>query len=523
MAQKSTLSLKLSSGFDRCFGGVFLVLCLLIVTGGYFVTELYGEAPAVRSQSVGEAILRYAVMLILSVGTVILLILAFRALGSGRSDRPEQPRFHTAVILIGVGIIFVLQLLCGYLLRMQPITDIRSIEEFAFHIAKTGSYACISDGSIGEYILRYQNNLVYLLILSGIYRITFLLTGSISRAPVTLLNTLALNAAVLLTVLTARRLFGGRKAVFTLLLCALFSPFYTYAAYCYTDSLAIPFVAGCVYAFVCAAQSETGRRKGFLFALAGALCCIGFEIKGSVGILAAAAVIWLPLRYGFRGGIKRIAAFLLGFLMIWGAFTAGIKGSGVIDEEASDRYRFPLTHWVMMGVHNDMGAWDKSETAYTESFPSRAEKVEANLEVIRQSVADRGFFGMLLHLSRKAVWSWMDGTYYITNYLEHYTQRSLLHELILYDGALRLPNFGLCCGVQLFLLLSMAFSGLRAGKKREVGITTFLRIAVFGLFVFLLIWETNSRYPFQFAPLYLILATEGAQALSDRIGRHKTE
>ena len=69
----------------------------------------------------------------------------------------------------------------------------------------------------------------------------------------------------------------------------------------------------------------------------------------------------------------------------------------------------------------------------------------------------------------------------------------------------------------MFLMAMIAYSGLHSRRKRRVDPATFFRIAVFGMVLFFLIWETNARYPFNFTPLYMLLATEGICAFAKRM------
>ena len=66
----------------------------------------------------------------------------------------------------------------------------------------------------------------------------------------------------------------------------------------------------------------------------------------------------------------------------------------------------------------------------------------------------------------------------------------------------------------MFLMSMIAYSGLYSRRKGKAGLTLLFRIAVFGMVVFFMIWETNARYPFNFTPLYILLATEGVSELA---------
>ena len=170
----------------------------------------------------------------------------------------------------------------------------------------------------------------------------------------------------------------------------------------------------------------------------------------------------------------------------------------------------------MMGL-KDLGAFNEEDSDFSKSLGSKSERQEENLKEIGRRISDMGAVGLAKHLGGKVVWTYMDGTYYIANYLSHYKHRTPLHELVLYDGKLRFPFFAFCFGYQMFLMLMTAYSGLHARRKGKAGLTLLFRIIVFGMVIFFLIWETNARYPFNFTPLLMLLATEGTFGLSERL------
>ena len=49
---------------------------------------------------------------------------------------------------------------------------------------------------------------------------------------------------------------------------------------------------------------------------------------------------------------------------------------------------------------------------------------------------------------------------------------------------------------------------------------TLIRILVFGIALFLLVWETRSRYLFNFTPLFLIVAAQGMIRSAKVFGRY---
>ncbi len=500
---------KTTNIFNRGFFIFYTFLFTITLFGGIISVAIFGELNTEYPMPVIIVVLRFTALILSFVGIAAAFIALCRILSSEKRSRIDARRFNTKIIFGCVGLMLIFQLIAAFCLRMNPITDVASVDSYARRIVTDNSFDCLDTSFNNHYIIRYQNNIFILLFTTLVYKITYALTGSISYTPMIILSTLAINSAVLMTVLTARRVFGERKALFTLMLCAFFAPYYTYTPYFYTDSFSLPLVAGTVYVFTVATQSKKRSRKALLLLISGAICFIGFKMKGSVIILIPALLIYMLLKYGIKRAAKMSAALLLSFCMLFAGFTVAFKNSHIISEESSERYQFPAAHWVMMGV-KDFGAFNFDDDDFSKSYPNKTERQEANIKEIGRRVNEMGFFGMAVHLGKKAVWTYMDGTYYVANYLQNPQQRTPLQDFVLYNGKYRFGFFSYSFGYQMFLMAMIAYSGLCARRKGETGMTTLFRIAIFGMVLFFLIWETNSRYPFNFTPLYMLLATEGA-------------
>ena len=470
---------------------------------------IFGELNTEYPMPVIIVVLRFTALILSFVGIAAAFIALCRILSSKKRSRIDDRRFNTKIIFGCVGLMLVFQFIAAFCLRMDPITDVASVDSYARRIVTENSFDCLDTSFNNHYIIRYQNNIFILLFTTLVYKITYALTGSISYTPMIILSTLAINSAVLMTVLTARRVFGERKALFTLMLCAFFAPYYTYTPYFYTDSFSLPLVIGTIYTFVVAVQSDKRSKKVCFLMLSGAICFTGFEMKGSVIILIPALLLYMLLKYGIKRAAKMSAALLLSFCVLFAGFTVALKSSHIISEESSERYQFPAAHWVMMGL-KDIGGYNFDDIDFSKSLPSKTERQKESLKVIAERIADKGVAGMAVHLGKKAVWTYMDGTYYVANYLQNPQQDSPLREVVLYGGKYRFVFFAYSFGYQMFLMAMIAYSGLCARRKGKTDLSTLFRIAIFGMVLFFLIWETNARYPFNFTPLYMLLATEGA-------------
>lgn len=499
---------KLSSILNRIFHIVFFVLFGIVFFGIIF--SGYENNKIGYSATERTYVVIFFIVLLLIFAAVYILLQKY----SNHSRLNSKPKISDKQVVIfifaSVGVLLVLQLLAGYFLQMNPVTDMQYIERYSRDFGATGNFDLIQkdcdNGSV--YLIRYPNNLALVFLLSTVYRLCNLVFGYVPSLVPVIINAFAINVSVLLTVFTARKIFGNRKAIFVLLLCFLFAPFYTYVPYYYTDSLSLPFCIGAIYLFVVAVNSEKKIQKYILLALSGVLVFLGYKLKGSLIILLAAALIYVFLKMN----IKQIAcialAVIAGFGSIFAIYTAAFNSMGIVTKEQSDRYEYPYTHWVMMGLKG-LGHYNLKDSNYTNSFESKAKKQEANIKEIKNRIDNFGPDGLTEHIFNKAVWTWEDGTYYISHHIEDCKRENILHSFVLTEGKNHLYFFIYSNGFQLLLIFLMLMSILKGCIKPDVNILTLLKGIIFAAFIFFLIWETRSRYLYNFTPLFILVAVDG--------------
>ena len=463
-----------------------------------------------------------------------LAFLVYRFLVAGPPRRSRRLRAHESeskhefgkkalvIIFAATAIILVLQVLAAYFLWNVPVTDSRAMHIYSSKIATEGNFdvvrRCMENGDY--YLIEYPNQAAMLLINSFVYRIWYLLTGNITRMPMVGINVLSINAAILFTALLARKIYGDKKALMTLGLCALFVPYYTYTAYVYTDTFSIPYTVGVALLFLTAVNMEKPVPRTILTVVCGMVAFVGFKIKGNAIVLAVALLGYALLKLKFKRFLIIALAFVMGFACLNVVYKTALKTSNILQQEHADRYEFPATHWIMMGLHGH-GGFSMDDYRYTQSFTSKEEKKQANIETIKEDLGDMGPDGLLEFMTTKAIWTWGDGAYYISNHIGKPIKENKLHEYLLPDGVHYYRQFAYSSGFQYFLILMMALSALKGFIKGKIDPTLLFRIAVFGVFLFLLIWETRSRYLFNFTPFFLLLAVDGTDSGVRIIGKVK--
>lgn len=510
-------SLRLNRIFSILFFVTFSALLVFIINFGY---RNEGDSNTYKCTLFEHQCIIASFLLFIVVMFVIYYTYT-RTLNRSMFLRSVDKRLYVPLTIVTVcAFMFVFQLAAGYLLACDPVTDVKILNGFSADFARSGNFNLVKTDYMDHYMIKYQNNFIILFILSALYRTSYLLSGSVSAyLPITL-NAAAINASVLLTVFLSRKLFGDRKALLTLLLCVFFAPFYTYTAFYYTDSLSMPFLVGSVYLFVYAVKSEIPYKKYLFIILCGGLIFISFKLKGSIILLLIGILVYLFLKLKPKRAAIISLSLVMGFVMFGAVYNAGFNHSNIVSEGLSERYEYPYTHWLMIGLKG-YGHYNQKDSEFTHSFSNKELKTKANLDKIKSRIKKFGGSGIIKHLGKKAIWTWEDGTYYISHHIENPLRTNFLHSVVLQHGKKHFVFYAYSCAFQLFIILMMIVSSFKAIRNPKPDFMTLFRIIVFGAFLFFLIWETRSRYLYNLTPLFLILAVDGLSYIGDNFIRLK--
>ena len=190
-----------------------------------------------------------------------------------------------------------------------------------------------------------------------------------------------------------------------------------------------------------------------------------------------------------------------------------------LDSDIAKEKNTPLLHWVMMGV-KDRGYYNPGDYEFTRSLDAE-ERNGAILDEIGKRVKNKGFGGMFKLFSDKSAIDFGDGTYAISD-MTHFTpaRETALREWVVDDGENYDKYSLLATAVHMSIMLFMLFAACMFAAsdkyKKERAALFAPYLALFGVWLFLMFWETNGRYFSNFAPIMFIGASAGAKALSDR-------
>lgn len=388
-----------------------------------------------------------------------------------------------------------------------------------------------------EYFARYQNQYGAMLLMHAILQVAKTLFGVTNEAAMMRIlvscNVFSIDVSVLTAVGLAEHI--GRQngqegcGLRTMCIC-LAAPFLCLVTpYPYTDSLCLPFLMGGIALVVWRTERVTmdrglfwGRpvliRDAVSFFCIGLVIAIGYKIKGNLLILMAAAVLVLLIRFGWKKWLELTGAMLAAFLAVSVLFNAGLYSSGLLTREDSDRYKFPVTHWIMMDMDKIGAASD--EIQYSMSFPTYEERKAGIQRRMLEKARRMGVSGMVSQMYDKAAHhAWNSGMFGMQSLLGHPSgvivpaSPSEIHEYVLSSGRYYRSFERYADAYWTWLELLMAASYFSLFRRRN-GHAVLLRLFISGTMVFFMLWETNARYIFSSTLVAAVLAALQAEAIS---------
>lgn len=459
---------------------------------GVLVLTLLAVCAASWSHNAAAALAAAAIL-----GSI--LWLAWRQLAPAADAMPVQ-RFR---LLFSVLATLWLALLCiaGNLLRETLISDMGvvydTLPEFLAHghPVENNDYYIICNNNLGLALLLYG---FYTAI--GLFGITPDLDAGLTAG--ICLNCAAIFAAGLLVCLTAYLLSGRQSPpLLVLVLCMTFVPFYLWAPYFYSDTLCMPFL-GAVLALYAACRR---RPRLWLTAALGTVAFLGFAVKGSLAVVPVAAVIALLLereRPDNRHVWPAALACVLSFACLWAGYR--LFQQKYLDWTNKEAVAYPTELWLCYGSHGD-GDYCQADADLCDTLPTLAARQTAMRKALAQNYSSRSMVQTVAFEFRKAARTWGDGLYGAEDYnAEPYRTTPLLFFTLRGQGG-HMPLVYWAQAWQYLLLALCGIGSLLAVRRGDGGF--FARLCLFGVMLFLSLWETKARYALHFAPVLLLCAS----------------
>lgn len=378
------------------------------------------------------------------------------------------------------------------------------------------------------YFSVYPNNLFLLMVYRVLWRIVNLV-GVEFWFFLALVNIVAVNVALVTTVVFIRRKLGLRSAALSLFMGILLFGLSPWIVVLYSDTFVLPFVAGTLLLYDFCAKAQTARNQVIFAALMGISIVVGTLIKPTaiIVLIAIALAIFVkglrePRLLCSKQNLLRTTTFLLVSICTFTLFQAYIgrqKFITVLPDMST-----PMAHYLMMGlreVHGAdgkilyYGAWNEEDVVQTHSLPTTKEKTSVSLQHTLERWKNRGFAGTMKYYFDKLRWFTADGTFNWggeagENFMVYARTKDTPFATFVYANS---PYYSVFSNwmqaVWVFvwiLVLACAHLGKKYRSPEELLI---LQIAIVGILLFVTLFEGRSRYLFLYTPFFVMAATYG--------------
>ena len=418
-------------------------------------------------------------------------------------------------------IMVFLQFYIGYKTRTNPTWDLG----IAINAAKEiNLYGHMTESA--AYFTNFPNNILNALILALCFKFFSILGITSGNGPMLVLNILVMQFSLFLMFQITRKLFNNFTSCYTYILSMLFIPFYPYSSICYTDTLSMFIPLSFIYVFMKIKDHENIFSKvWFYYILIGILCFLALRIKITALIIFIA--ILLVLFFSMKLFTKNFKTLIIGLIIATICFVGinqfykfVINKTKVINVKYSQTGLIPYTHWIMMGTYGQ-GAFSSSEYDYTFSFKDYNSRKKANIKKVKERLKQWKTQGYIKFLNNKiSTQTWGDGTYDFASITSsNVREKNYMHEFFLADGKYYTQMYYYCQTYHFSMLILIIISLIYYMFKEEKIELKAMKLSMFGLLIFLLIWETRSRYMLNYIPIYIILFVSGINVVSKNLTR----
>lgn len=442
--------------------------------------------------------LNYLNSFIIIIFSILLFLLLFKTYHYLKNiDINIEHRLVQIILLI----LFVSQIYCTFQLRGQQTWDIQFVYKEAESLAQTG-YSDVG------YLSFYDNNLGTTIFLALIYSIgkffgitNYAIVGYIA-------NIVMIDLSAYFLYKICKKLYGSAAAIVSLILFTLMGPVYTFTTSVYSDTLSIVFPPMLFYIYLCIKDSTTTAKRIFLFIFMTILSCIGYVIKPTAVFVVIAIIIAniLYLKFNRKKVLYVVTAICLAIFL-------NIVGINIINHSNMFAYQFPgdnrldKLYFFNMSM-NEKGGYNETDLYLVRSVPVDVQNIFVK-NLIGEKIDKLGLYGLIKFFVNKANWTWGDGTYFAFcegSYI--FENQTSFPRQFFAPGGKYFDIYAVYAQSIHLLILFCFIVPLFVANKEEKENIDIVRYTIMGLLLFLLMWETRSRYILNNMPLFLILVVE---------------
>ncbi|MCM1536426.1 MAG: glycosyltransferase family 39 protein [Clostridium sp.] len=278
----------------------------------------------------------------------------------------------------------------------------------------------------------------------------------------------------------------------------------------YTDTMSI-----CFGIWACLLVERALRKKGsgrnYLYA--GLLWGVGYAIKATTAISMLAVLLILLTAMKWKEWLRIFLAVVIGFLIVSGGVECLWQLSP--GHKMEDELAAPLEYWLALGSAGDGSYLDNSE--FADACIGTVGK-EAKRELARTYIKEQELFSPG-HWKRKIRYNFATGLFGLIDFHDDPAGRGydFFNDWGTYGGYVAMLTTGYFFAILVLGAVSccLVLRGIKRGQAPHMTELT-AQLTIFGLILFLMMWEANNRQLYNHMPW---LAMIGAFGLAGVFGR----
>jgi 4-amino-4-deoxy-L-arabinose transferase-like glycosyltransferase len=290
--------------------------------------------------------------------------------------------------------------------------------------------------------------------------------------------------------------------------CLFFTPLVFYLPIFYTDTITLPFIVIPLYYL---SNYFFENEKEYYIIISGLLFGIGGVIKPTV-LIPFIAIILYAICSKKNAFIWKLVGVVIIPLLGYKVFVHHF-----FVQEYFENARIPKNHYIMIGLEKD-GGFSQEAYEYTIQYSGEQARKEADNKRIQERIKEMiQKHQVIPFYNRKMSYTWTDGTFFAYEKL----RRDPYHpENTKYILSTKEDHwYWLMANAEWIIILCLMIMGTIFRNhlpKKLRDMQWILNTSIIGLFLFLLLWETRSRYLVNFSPIFLLNAYIGLIAMKEK-------
>ncbi len=495
--------------WNGCRKTVYILLFVLLIPISAYI--FYGALDTLQYADAVGKVLQGRMVLLFLLGTGLFLCLFFTGMFQKLIPYLEERRNLTVPVFLTVMAVFQVTMVLTVKTSLRH--DHLKIFDTAVMLLDRET---IAQTHFKQYFMKYPNNIPLCL-----FTCFWLKLASVLRIPkdcwmefIKVVNLMFMNIGLFCTFRLYCKYRSARNAFFLLFLLLLNPLWYLLGQMYYTSTISLAFSMGAVWLFDQAGEQAVLWKRCILYLFMGIVLAAGFKIRATVILTAISIFIYALLRLRNIHTSKEAVSFL--------SALAGVVLTLVVYGQAERAYAgfdpsetgYPAVHWIMMSAQGE-GQYNSADDAYTGSFDTKEEQLDADLALLKERLKEMGAGGLLTLFRNKMRVAFSDGTddYYSlfrtmsrTSWIQKYVNGGRSDYLAVYAHGFH----GMLSGLVLLGFLLRVFCGQRS-------LLDIFAFNICGAYLFYLIWEVDHAYSIPFMLMLLIWASDGMCGVSKRL------